>query len=723
MIDHSPARSLARLAAADRQPDFRALFEGAPDPYLVLAPDLTIVAVSDAYLRATMTRRPEILGRGIFEAFPDNPDDPGATGVSNLRASLERVVAQGVPDAMAVQKYDVRRPGADGGEFEVRHWSPVNTPVFSDTGELVSIIHRVEDVTDFIRLSEAGREQERETAELRQQAQQMEGEIYRRAQQLQRVNAELRAANEELGRQNEQLRELGSELAVARELRRSQELVQAIVDGAAAEVYVQDGDGRFLLVNRRFEARLGRPREAVIGRRDEELYPAEASARRRARHREVLAAVAPRKFEEEVGVGPRRQTYLVVEFPLLDLAGQPYAVCGIATDVSAGKRLEAQLRQSQKMEAIGQLAGGVAHDFNNLITAILGYSRLAADRLGGQPELGSYVGQVVRAGERAAALTQQLLAFSRNQALRPQVVEMNAVVAAVETLLRRLIGEDIELVTALDPDCGRTLADPGQLEQAIVNLAVNGRDAMAGGGTLSLATANVELDAFYSSRHADARPGPHVVLAVSDTGHGMDAETRSHIFEPFFTTKEVGRGTGLGLATVYGIVRQGGGHVEVYSEPGQGAVFKLYFPRVGVEEASAAADGEAPAMLPRGAETVLLVEDDELLRDFLRLLLEQAGYTVFCETSAASALERAPGAAAIDLVLTDVVMPGMSGPELAARLAAILPAARVLYMSGYTADVIARRSLLPPGAPFLEKPFSEDQLLRTVRQVLTAPRA
>jgi PAS domain S-box-containing protein len=705
-----------QLAAESSFSDFQPLFESAPDPYLVLTPDLTIVAVSDAYLRATMTRRREILGRGIFEVFPDNPEDDAATGVSNLRASLERVLRQGAPDAMAVQKYDIRRPESEGGGFEERYWSQVSSPVLGAGGEVTYIIHRVEDVTELIRVKQLGSEQARQTAELRQRAEQMEAEIYLRAQQLQQ-------ANEQLRQQNDRARQLASELEAARELERSRQLLQAIVDGAAAAIWVKDAEGRYLLVNQRFESLLGRSRDEIVGRRDRELYPEEAADRIRVRDEQVLSEQTAIEYEEEWMQAGRRHTYRSSEFPLFDLDHRPYAVCAISTDVTGARRLEAELRQSQKMDAIGQLAGGVAHDFNNLVTIILGYSQLLAGAVAGSPDLRRQVEEIHRAGERAALLTRQLLAFSRSQALQPRVVALNTVVAGVESMLRRLIGEDVELVTALDPDCGQLLGDPGQLEQVILNLAVNARDAMTGGGTLGIETANVEVDALQAQPHAGARPGPHLMLAVSDSGHGMDAETRSRIFEPFFTTKEVGRGTGLGLSTVYGIVHQSGGHIEVYSEPGQGTMFKLYFPRV-----PAAADGSqqaSPAVpqLPAGSETILVVEDDRPLRELVTLLLEKAGYQVLCETTAASALARAadqPGP--IDLVLTDVVMPGMSGPELASRLAPLRPEAPVLYMSGYTADVIARRSLLPPGAWFLEKPFSEGDLLRKVREALTAAR-
>ncbi|HEY0782428.1 MAG TPA: PAS domain-containing protein, partial [Thermoanaerobaculia bacterium] len=564
-----------------------------------------------------MTKRREILDRPLFEVFPDNPDDPRATGVTTLRSSLERVLRQRVPDAMAVQKYDIRRPD---GTFEERHWSPLNSPVLGEDGEVAAIIHRVNDVTEFVRLQQQTTEREREASALKVQAEKMEAEIYQRAQQLQQANVQLRE-------QNEKLRQMASELAVARELRRSQHLFQAILDGGAAAVSVKDLEGRFLLVNERFQAMAGKSRDELVGGRESEIYGREASEGLEERDRAVVAGGVPIESEEEVLVDGKRHTFRVLDFPLFDLDGRAYAVCRISTDVTAAKRLEAQLRQSQKMDAIGQLAGGVAHDFNNLITTILGYSRLIGGSLGAHPDpqLRDSVQEIQKAGERAAALTRQLLAFSRNQALTPRAVELNAIVQGIEPMLRRLIGEDIHLVTTLRQDSGRILIDPGQLEQVIINLAVNARDAMPAGGTLCLETNRVELDDAYVRQHALARSGCFVLLAVSDTGHGMDRETQTHIFEPFFTTKEVGRGTGLGLSTVYGIVHQSGGWIEVYSEVDQGTIFRVLLPIYSGADAALPESAAQPETVRRPA-TVLVVEDDPALSKLTRLLLTAAGF-------------------------------------------------------------------------------------------------
>jgi two-component system cell cycle sensor histidine kinase/response regulator CckA len=390
-------------------------------------------------------------------------------------------------------------------------------------------------------------------------------------------------------------------------------------------------------------------------------------------------------------------------------------------DITERLRLEEQLRQAQKMEAIGQLAGGVAHDFNNLLMAIIGYSELLLARLREGDRLRKHIQEIKKAGERAAALTRQLLAFSRRQVLVPQVLDLNSVLSNVQKMLRRMIGEDIDLLTVPASDLGQVRADPGQVEQVIMNLAVNARDAMPEGGKLTLETANVALDESYTRNHIDVLPGRYVMLAVSDTGSGMDAETLSHIFEPFFTTKEEGKGTGLGLATVYGIAKQSGGHIEVSSEAGQGTTFRVYLPRIEAAYEPAALGAPAEEM-PRGTETVLLVEDDVVVCELLREMLQGSGYTVLQAGGARQALRMGERYAPrpIHLLLADVVMPEMSGPQLADHLARVYPKMKVLYISGYTDATVARHSKLSTKAPYLQKPFAPEVLARKVREVLDA---
>jgi PAS domain S-box-containing protein len=390
----------------------------------------------------------------------------------------------------------------------------------------------------------------------------------------------------------------------------------------------------------------------------------------------------------------------------------------LLSDVTERKRLETQLIQSQKMDSVGRLAGGVAHDFNNLLGVITGYGELLSKRLPNEPRLEKYVQDILKAAERAAGLTRQLLAFSRKQVLQPRILDVNTVVAEMEKMLRRLIGEDVQLVTILDEHLARVKADQGQMEQVLMNLAVNARDAMPQGGRLTIETANIDLDQTYARSRPGVTPGPHVMLAVSDTGQGMDKEILGHIFEPFFTTKEAGKGTGLGLATVHGIVKQSEGHIFVYSEPGQGTTFKIYLPRVEVErvaETTAAPEAE----LARGSETVLLVEDEESLRSIVRECLEASGYTVIEARHAGHALEIADRhPAPIHLLITDVVMPGMGGSRLAVALAASHAETKVLYMSGYTDDAVVLHGVLAADVSFLQKPFTTESLARKVREVL-----
>jgi PAS domain S-box-containing protein len=399
--------------------------------------------------------------------------------------------------------------------------------------------------------------------------------------------------------------------------------------------------------------------------------------------------------------------------------GHLVRVWGTQRDVSDQRHLEEQFRQSQKMEAVGQLAGGIAHDFNNLLTAILGNTQLLLrDLPPGDAKRGD-VEEIRKASERAASLTRQLLAYSRRQMLQPVILDLNVVVADMDKLLRRLIGEHIALVTVLAPDLGRVRADPNQIEQVIVNLAVNARDAMAEGGKLTIETANIDLDDSFAQAHLGSVPGPYAMVAVTDTGAGMDASVRAHLFEPFFTTKEVGKGTGLGLATVYGIVKQSGGYISVYSEPGRGSSFKIYLPRIATPAGTAAGTPKSGAA--RGTETILVVEDEPAVLTLSRRALEAQGYVVLAASDAAAALrvvERHGGT--IHLLLTDVVMPGLSGRELADRLGAQRPGIRVLYMSGYPGDAVVQHGTLPAGSAFLQKPFSPDGLARKVRDVLDA---
>lgn len=404
-------------------------------------------------------------------------------------------------------------------------------------------------------------------------------------------------------------------------------------------------------------------------------------------------------------------------FPVRDNQGKVYRLVGVAEDITEQRSLEAQFRQAQKMEAVGRLAGGVAHDFNNLLTAIAGYADFVTQSLPVDDPVQLDVDEIRKAGARATALTRQLLAFSRQQVLEPRVLGLNELVRGLEHMLQRLLGEDIDLVTALGEDTGNVKADPGQLEQVIVNLAVNARDAMPDGGKLTIETALVEMHESHEQEFAAMPPGRYALLAVSDTGVGMDESTRSQIFEPFFTTKGPGKGTGLGLSTVYGIVSQSGGFVSVYSEPGHGSTFKVYLLQV-EQRAASGADSEQVAARG-GVEVVLLVEDEAAVRTLTEKVLRRFGYEVLAAANGEEALllcERHQ--ARIQLLVTDVVMPGMSGAELAERVRGHCPGAAVLFMSGYTDRAAERQRLVEPGTAFLQKPFSPETLARKVRQVL-----
>jgi PAS domain S-box-containing protein len=398
--------------------------------------------------------------------------------------------------------------------------------------------------------------------------------------------------------------------------------------------------------------------------------------------------------------------------------GTPLRTVGTIQDITESKHLEKMFLQAQKMEAVGRLSGGVAHDFNNLLMVIMGYADVLVDRLGENDVLRRKAEEIKKAGQRAASLTRQLLAFSRQQVLQPTVVNLNSVVTDVKKMLGRLIGEDIELVTVLSPDLGQIKADQGQIEQVIVNLAVNARDAMPRGGKLTAETANIEVDDAYAREQGNVSPGSFIMLTVTDTGVGMDAETQSHIFEPFFTTKERGKGTGLGLATVYGVVKQSGGFIWVYSEPGHGTRFKILLPRV-EEPAHAVTQNASSEASYGGSETILLAEDEESLRQLLMNILSEYGYTVLEAANGPQALGIARQyQGQIHLLVTDVVMPGMSGPQLATELGPVRPNIKVLYMSGYTEFAAGHTEIPQRGRLLLQKPFTRQSLADKVRQAL-----
>jgi two-component system, cell cycle sensor histidine kinase and response regulator CckA len=493
------------------------------------------------------------------------------------------------------------------------------------------------------------------------------------------------------------------------------------VEQAGESIVITDARGTIQYVNPAFERITGYDRMEVIGQNPRILKSGRHDA---AFYTNLWGTLRRGEVWRGTFVDKRKDGTLyeedVVISPVRDPSGQVVNYVAVKRDVTDVRRMEEQLRQSQKMEAVGRLAGGIAHDFNNLLTAISGYSDLLLHRLPDYSTLRRDVEEIRKAGDRAAALTRKLLAFSRRQVLQPKVLDLNTVVKNMERMVRRQIGEDIELSTDLSPSLSRVKADPGQIEQVIVNLAVNARDAMPGGGRITIATADAELSPGYAVAHPEVRPGPHVLLTVADTGHGMCDETQAHLFEPFFTTKERGKGTGLGLATVYGIVQQSGGHIRVNSAADRGSTFLIYLPRVEAPEDSVR--GSDRPLLPRpspGTETVLLAEDEEVVRRLAKEILSGNGYKVLEAGNGREALLLSEAhRGEIHLLLTDVMMPKMGGRELTDRIRPLRPDLRILYMSGYTDDAILRHGVLEDGIPFLPKPFTPEELARKVREVL-----
>jgi two-component system cell cycle sensor histidine kinase/response regulator CckA len=510
----------------------------------------------------------------------------------------------------------------------------------------------------------------------------------------------------------------GMDVTEQRRAEEQQARLSRVVEQAAESIVITDPQGTVLYVNPAFESVSGHSRAETIGQnlrilksghQDPAFYRGMWDTLLRGevwKGRLVNRRKDGTLFQEDATIGPVR-----------DATGRLVSYVAVKRDVTHEMRLERQLVQAQKMEAVGRLAGGVAHDFNNLLGVITGYGEMTLRKLREGDPLRDKVDQILKAAERAAGLTRQLLAFSRKQVLQPRTVDLNVLVSDLERMLRRLIGEDVEMTTSLAPGLGSVRVDPGQIEQVLMNLAVNARDAMPNGGRLTIETRNADLGPDFAARHPPTPVGRYVMLAVSDAGMGMDAETQSHLFEPFFTTKEVGKGTGLGLSSAYGIVKQSEGYIWCDSEVGVGTTFKVYLPRVDEELATGRKRTAAP--LVRGTETLLLIEDDPALRGLLCETLQDGGYTVLVADGGAEALEIAEEySGAIQLIVTDVIMPGLTGRQAAERIKSARSEVEILFISGYTDEAIAKHGVLEPGARFLSKPFTPDELLRKVREAL-----
>ena len=513
-------------------------------------------------------------------------------------------------------------------------------------------------------------------------------------------------------------------------LRESEEKFRQFYDEAPVGYHELDTKGRITRVNRRELEMLGYTAGEMLGKPLWNFFVEEDTTR----HVTMAKLGGDVSFHDTFERTFRRKdgttlSVLVEDRLLRDKSGQIIGIRSTVEDITerrqtqeALQKSEEQLRQWQRVEAIGRLAGGVAHDFNNLLMTIKGCSELLLNAFDRRDPRREEVEEILKAGERATSLTRQLLAFGRRQVLQPQVLDLNSLVMNMDKMLRRLIGEDIQLVTVLDQELWSVKVDPGMIEQVVMNLAVNSRDAMPNGGKLTIETANIVHDENYASRHISMKPGYYVMVAVSDNGCGMDKETQSHLFEPFFTTKEKGKGSGLGLSTVYGIIKQSGGNIWTYSEPGQGTTFKIYLPRV-EKTARVYKPQVGPAIVPGGTETILLVEDEEAVRTMVSKILKNKGYTVLEAAHSKEAFEvceRHEGP--IHLMVTDVIMPQMSGRELAERLASLLPEMKVLYMSGYPDNTIIQHGVLEPGTAFLQKPFTLSSLEVKVREVLDSSR-
>ncbi len=507
---------------------------------------------------------------------------------------------------------------------------------------------------------------------------------------------------------------------IRRQLQEREELFRLISENAADMIALVDASGNRMYNSPSYGKILGYTVEELqLTSPVDQIHPQDRELIEEA-SREAFRGNSGRRIEYRMR--HKDGTWRILEStssPVRNAAGEVEKLVIVNRDITDRKRLEEQFRQAQKMEAVGQLSGGVAHDFNNILGVIIGYGEILQENLPVENPLRRSADAVLSAGHRGAALTRQLLAFSRQQVLDSKVLDLNAVVLDMESMLRRLIGENIDLTSKPDQELGRVKADQGQIEQVIMNLAVNARDAMPEGGKLMIETANTEMDATFVRRYPyPVKPGPYVLLTVSDTGIGMDAATRSRIFEPFFTTKQKGQGTGLGLSMVYGVVKQSDGYIDVYSEPGIGTTFKIYLPRVdGVVEGGKPQAPLASAL--RGNETVLLVEDEAALRLLTKNLLEICGYTVLEAKNGAEALDISQRhAGPIDLLLTDVVMPGISGRVLADQLTQLRPQIKVVFTSGYTGQTVGAHGILDPGSVFLQKPFTRDALARKLREAL-----
>jgi len=672
--------------------NYQAIFEAVPDPYLILAPDqdFTILAANDARLRATHTRREDSIGRPVFDVFRKNPDDPTEFGTGALRDSLERVVRTRAPDRMAITRYDIPRPAAQGGGFELRYWRPLNVPVLDEQGEVLYIIHQVEDVTAKV---------------LRQDSASL-------VHSEERFRAALLASGTGTFTWflSDGTLSLDSALEQIFHLPLGQQVTS--VEGFIAQVHPDDrhyvrlafehyanGDdftAEFRLVHTDEERWLACKAKAFRDANGTLAYVAGActdiSARRRAEDALRDSEVRLRQLNETLEAR-------------------------VATEVAERSRAEDALRQAQKMEAVGQLTGGIAHDFNNLLTGIIGSLDLMQRRhQRGEPlDLERYIGAAVTSAQRAAALTQRLLAFARRQTLNLRPGDVNQLVASLEDLLHRTTGENITIVTRLSAGLLPACMDVNQLESALLNLVINARDAMPYGGQITLSTASFSMDETPDPKKSGMAAGEYVLLSVADTGTGMAPNVMKRAFEPFFTTKPIGQGTGLGLSMVYGYIKQAKGYIQIESAPDVGTRVDLYLPVHHGESTSVAHD---PDPTPAGAgETILVVEDEPVVRSLVVEVLNDLGYETLEAAEASEALRITESEQRIDLLISDVGLPGMNGRQLADLARQQRPGLKVLFATGY-AESFAASDFLGPDMAVITKPFAIDAFASKVGEML-----
>jgi PAS domain S-box-containing protein len=798
-----------RDAAEQSQQRFRLLFESAPGLFLVLTPDrFRIVAVSNAYLAATMVTREQIMGRIVFEVFPDNPEDAAAAGVAELGASLERVRQTRLPDIMAVQRYPIRRPAGEGGGFELRYWSPINSPVLDPGGSVVFIIHRVEDVTEYVLAHQPDVDVPlRETARL-------EAEIVLRSLELKRLADTLaqseqrfryvtqatndvvwdwRLADDALWCSRSAQEPIGSALAqcvrrgdweacihpedrqrVVDSLRASaasrkehwvaeyrlrlggddryvlhrcslvidadgqpQRMVGSLTDRteqraqearlrmqaemldyATDAILVRDLDNRVLYWNQAAAERYGWKSAEVIGRPIAETLYARCPPADFAHAMQILMRHGDFTGRMLHSTADGRIVVVHVHWILVRREdGAPRAILSVVTDLSERIVLEQRLLQIQKLESLGRLTGGIAHDFNNWLTVIIGNAEELVETLDDRPELRAVAHMILMAGERGAQLTRRLLAFARRQPLTPQVLDVGEVIESLSPLVRRGLPENIDLRLLHTDRAWCVHVDRGQLESAVLNLCINARDAMPDGGQLTIEVLLAEVDARTLALGRELAPGEYVAIAVSDSGHGIAQEVIDHVFEPFFTTKDEACGSGLGLSMVYGFVKQSNGDVMIYSEPGCGALVKLYLPRVYLAPEQPVLAAPARTSRPSGS-SILLVEDDPIVRAHILAQLRELGYKVAMASNAEEALALLEQSQHFDVLFSDVIMPGMSGIELARRARELRPDLRILLSSGYTFEAMQHQGHLGPGIRLLNKPYGKNLLAQTVAEVL-----